>query len=392
MTGPAPWLSASLLAVQLAASAVLCTASHFVITKDNGQTLQDVRIDNLAAFLEFTNLDASYAEPLEAEGLVLDDLGAVTDEELDAMGVKKLMHRSRFLRFAQQLRVVADAAPNGAAKAKAKEKPRAKPSAADPPEEQTPPPPPPLEDSDAVAQERWKRADGIRKAKAKEDAKKRLEERKIAGKLQKGVDADLAAAVENEDIDAVVEALDAGANIDKYFDVSGEGQTPMMYASISGYTEIANVLLDRGADLTIGMESSGFTPIHGAAYAGQPDVVKLLLDHGVDALHRHKDGFIPMHRACWGSTPVHTESVLAFLEHGVDVMTTALDPEYGNGPSRYELQDGMMTPLNMSGMNPMTVGLLEAWEATGAPPPGKLSSWGADAFSSGHQHARHEDL
>ena len=99
-----------------------------------------------------------------------------------------------------------------------------------------------------------------------------------------------------------------------------------------------------------------------------------------------------MHRACWGSTPRHTESVLAFLEHGVDVMTTARDPEYGNGPSRYELQDGMMTPLNMSGMNPLTVGLLEAWEATGAPPPGKLSSWGADAFSSGHQHARHEDL
>ena len=56
-----------------------------------------------------------------------------------------------------------------------------------------------------------------------------------------------------------------------------------------------------------------------------------------------------MHRACWGSTPRHTESVLAFLEHGVDVMTTARDPEYGNGPSRYEQQDGMMTPLNMSG-------------------------------------------
>ena len=33
----------------------------------------------------------------------------------------------------------------------------------------------------------------------------------------------------------------------------------------------------------------------------------------------------------------------------------------------------------------MTIGLLEAWEATGGPPPGDLSSWGTDAFTQG-QH------
>ena len=38
--------------------------------------------------------------------------------------------------------------------------------------------------------------------------------------------------------------------------------------------------------------------------------------------------------------------------HGVDVLTAALDPEFGNGPSRFESQDGMMTPLNMSGSEP----------------------------------------
>eukprot|EP01045_Picozoa_sp_COSAG04_P009962 COSAG04_NODE_596_length_12255_cov_4.614018_10_plen_224_part_00 len=207
MTGPAPWLSASLLAVQLAASAVLCTASHFVITKDNGQTLQDVRIDNVAAFLEFANLDASYAEPLEAEGLVLDDLAAVTDMELDAMGVKKLMHRSRFLRFAQQLRVVADAAPNGGAakaKAKAKEKPRAKPSAPDPRQKEVAE----VENLE-VTRARWDAADAKRKAEEKD----RLKAAREPSPDPSAADEQLAIAVEGEDVEAVEAALAAGANI-----------------------------------------------------------------------------------------------------------------------------------------------------------------------------------
>ena len=103
------------------------------------------------------------------------------------------------------------------------------------------------------------------------------------------------------------------------------------------------------ADTSKGTAKSGFTPLHGAAFQGRPEVVQLLLDHGVDPLHRHEDGFVAMHRACWGSTVGHTQAVLAFLEHGVDVRTTAKDPDF---PSRFEEQGGMMTPLNMTGSEP----------------------------------------
>lgn len=352
---------------------------YYVITHDNGRTLQDYPIDDVAAFLEFASLGGEgYEDKLLDEGLIVDDIPEMDEELLTEIGVTKTMHRKRFLRFANQLHLAADPPEDQPAPPPPPQKQQQEKKPPPPPPQPAAQPPPSPATKSEEAQERWKHADAKPKAELKAHAKKK---KKKAGKLQKRVDADLAAAVKDAAVDAVVEALDAGANVDKFFDVSGKGQTPMMYASLSGYTEIASVLLDWGADLSIGMESTAFTPIHGAAFQGQPGIVKLLLDHGEDALHRHTDGFIPMHRACWGSTPRHTETVLAFLEHGVDVLTTALDPEFGNGPSRFESQDGVMTPLNMSGTNPITMGLLKAWEATGGPPPGDLSSWGTDAFT-----------
>ena len=63
------------------------------------------------------------------------------------------------------------------------------------------------------------------------------------------------------------------------------------------------------ADTSKGTAKSGFTPLHGAAFQGRPEVVQLLLDHGVDPLHRHEDGFVAMHRACWGTTAEHTRAI-----------------------------------------------------------------------------------
>ncbi|CAJ1964979.1 unnamed protein product [Cylindrotheca closterium] len=94
------------------------------------------------------------------------------------------------------------------------------------------------------------------------------------------------------------------------------GQTPLMFAVLSGKDNAVKVLLEAGADTTIG-EQDGYTPMHGAGYQGRTAIVKLLVDHGLDPLDTHKDGFIGMHRACWGPDTRHTETVRAFLEAGV---------------------------------------------------------------------------
>ncbi len=238
---------------------------------------------------------------------------------------------------------------------------------------------------------RWEAADKERKEHAKEDAARRKEG---VGKWEEWdsisqAERDLIEAVEDEDPEGVEAAIEAGANINRHYQISGQMTSTLMYSSLMGFADVAEVLLKHDADMNIDMQGTGFTPIHGSAFQGHPDVIKLLLAAGADANHRHQDGFQPMHRACWGNTPKHTEAVLVFLEHGVDVLTTAMDPDYP-GSDTFEETGGLMTPLNMSGTNPMTIGLLEEWEKYGHAPMRPMGNWGEDAFLRG-QHASTND-
>lgn len=93
-----------------------------------------------------------------------------------------------------------------------------------------------------------------------------------------------------------------------------------MHAVLTGKTtEIVSLLLDHGADVTIG-EYMGYTPIHGAGFQGRAELAKLLVQKAnMNVMDRHKDdGFTPLHRACWGSQPRHTETVKVLLELGAD--------------------------------------------------------------------------
>ena len=92
---------------------------YWVITKDDGHKLEDVYIQSLDDFLEFAQLDMDgYAEPLTAEGMVVDDIKEVTDGDLEAIGMTKRMHRERFLRYAKKMRV-STVAPGVAKKVRA---------------------------------------------------------------------------------------------------------------------------------------------------------------------------------------------------------------------------------------------------------------------------------
>mmetsp|Transcript_38339 Transcript_38339/g.92739 ORF Transcript_38339/g.92739 Transcript_38339/m.92739 type:complete len:205 (-) Transcript_38339:187-801(-) len=128
-------------------------------------------------------------------------------------------------------------------------------------------------------------------------------------------ESQLFALVSTNDADALKGFMDS--NSDTNINVKGKGgQTPLMFAVLSGRDQAVKVLLEAGADTTIG-EKDGYTPMHGAGFQGRAAIAKLLVDHGLDPFDTHKDGFIGMHRACWGREKRHAETVQVFIDAGV---------------------------------------------------------------------------
>lgn len=104
------------------------------------------------------------------------------------------------------------------------------------------------------------------------------------------------------------------------------GQTPLMAAVLRGNTEIVQLLLKHGADVMIA-EKGGYTPAHGAGFQGRAEIMKILQENGVDCKsNRHADGYLPLHRACWGREQRHADTVQLLLELGVSP-----DVPSGNG-------------------------------------------------------------
>jgi ankyrin repeat protein len=119
-----------------------------------------------------------------------------------------------------------------------------------------------------------------------------------------------------DNVEAVSDALALGADIDVQDNRSG--QTPLMAAVLRGKVGIVELLLTKGADVTI-PEKDGYTPAHGAAFQGRFEVFKLLKEHGIDVMDdRHRDGYLPFHRACWGNSMGHSLIVEYLLNQGLD--------------------------------------------------------------------------
>ena len=71
--------------------------------------------------------------------------------------------------------------------------------------------------------------------------------------------------------------------------------------------------------------------------------------YGLNPSDRHKDGFTPIHRACWGFTENHTKTVQALLNVGVSPLEPA---DAGDAPVSGKV------PLSMTS-NPGTKEVLE---------------------------------
>ena len=94
-------------------------------------------------------------------------------------------------------------------------------------------------------------------------------------------------------------------------------RTPLLLASVGGHLEIARVLLERGADMEARDIFDG-SPLERASALGHAEVARILLEHGADANGRNEGTWTPLHSAGLNSAGAEVVARL-LVKHGADV-------------------------------------------------------------------------
>ncbi|KAK1839847.1 ankyrin repeat protein [Colletotrichum chrysophilum] len=93
------------------------------------------------------------------------------------------------------------------------------------------------------------------------------------------------------------------------------GRTPLYVACKNGNAELAETLLEKGADVAVS-SNDGWTPLNAASSNSHVDVVKLLLEEGADVTDSNNAGWTPLYAASDGG---HVDVAKLLLEKGADV-------------------------------------------------------------------------
>ncbi|MYH08822.1 MAG: hypothetical protein F4143_01400 [Gemmatimonadales bacterium] len=147
-----------------------------------------------------------------------------------------------------------------------------------------------------------------------------------------GPDAPVADAAMRGDLDAVRSLLVAGEDVNGAL---GDGMTALHWAAMKGRLDLAEVLIDAGADLEAGTRLGGHTPLHVASRAAHGLLVEALLKAGADADAATSTGATALHFAAAAGSP---EAVEALLRHGADA--DAREPEWGQTPLMFAAAAG----------------------------------------------------
>ena len=93
------------------------------------------------------------------------------------------------------------------------------------------------------------------------------------------------------------------------------GQTPLHLAAENGQKEVAQALVESGAEVNVANELGG-TPLHYAAWNNHKEVAELLIESGAEVNVTNKDGRTPLH---WAADNCHKEVAQFLIESGADI-------------------------------------------------------------------------
>jgi len=94
------------------------------------------------------------------------------------------------------------------------------------------------------------------------------------------------------------------------------GYTPLFESVLKHHVHSVELLIKRGANVGI-VNQQGYDALDAAAFGGCAMCAHKLIRAGLDPNTVRGDGFNVLHRALWGETPGHTETVKVLLEAGV---------------------------------------------------------------------------
>ena len=123
----------------------------------------------------------------------------------------------------------------------------------------------------------------------------------------------LAVAVQNAKVKAALTLMEAGADVNA--PVAKGGYTPLMLASISGSSEVATSLIERGAKVNAA-NSGGVTALMIAAAGNRSSLVGLLLKSGADVNARSEDGRTALSIAQANNSDAVIKILREAAEHG----------------------------------------------------------------------------
>ena len=115
--------------------------------------------------------------------------------------------------------------------------------------------------------------------------------------------------------------IDFGADIN--FKDGLRGETALHIAAFNGYLEILNLLLQRGAEVNVVATGSGLTALMHACEYGNDDMVKLLLDFGADVninTDQYAIAEFPTNALFIATSNVHVEIQKMLLARGASII------------------------------------------------------------------------